>query len=91
MDENLDSLRELPEASKKTGEPMALNIPGWKHDLIEERLKSRGVVFTKNTQESGFQVTQGRNNEGRWVIETQRFSSTPHSIVLFDPHPKWQA
>jgi hypothetical protein len=68
---------------------MALNILGWKHDLIEEKLKSRGVVFIKNTQESGSQVTYGRNKEGRWVIETQRFSSTPHSTVLFDPRPKW--
>ncbi|NDD54551.1 hypothetical protein EBZ39_11870 [bacterium] len=91
MEDNLESLiSELPQTSKKTGEPTAIAIPGWKHDLIEEKLRSRGVVF-KNTQESGSEIAQGRNKEGRWVIETQRLSPTPHSILLFDPkpHPKW--
>ena len=85
--EDLDLIRELPQASKNTGKPMALTIPGWKHDLIEKKLRSRGVVFIKNTQEAGSEVAYGRNKEGRWVIETQRFSPTPHSVVLFDPKP----
>ena len=83
--EELDFIRELPQASKNAGEPMALTISGWKHDLIEQELMSRGVVFMKNTRETGSEVVYGRNKEGTWVIETWRFSPTPHSVVLFDP------
>lgn len=65
--------------------PLAASIPGWMHDLITARLKRRGVVFTTRNKYGPESDEEGHNEEGRWIVKTERFGSQPHSVIIFQP------
>jgi hypothetical protein len=86
--ETLESLiRELPEASNKTGEPMALTIPGWNHDLSGGKTQEQGRrVHKKHT---GVRIASRlrKKQGGKMGHQHTETLPTPHSTVLFEPHP----
>lgn len=81
----IDSLiQSLKDNATRVRQPLAASIPGWMHDLITERLKGRGVVFTMKNKYGPNSDEEGHNEEGRWIVKTERFSN-PHSVILFQP------
>ena len=81
-------INSLPAHAQKAGEPLAVAIPGWKHDLITDRLKRRGVVFENRSPFGPETDAEGFNKEGRWIVQTDRLGPHPRSVILFDPHNK---
>ena len=85
----LESLiNSLPAHAQKAGEPLAVAIPGWKHDLITDRLEKRGVVFQNRNPFGPETDAEGFNKEGRWTVQTDRLGPQPQTVILFQPHNK---
>jgi hypothetical protein len=81
-------INSLPAHAQKAGEPLAVAIPGWKHDLITDRLKRRGVVFEKRNPFGPENDMEGFNKEGRWTVQTDRLGPQPQTVILFRPKEK---
>lgn len=78
-------INSLANQATKARQPLAITIPGWTHDLITQKLRNRGVVFTMRNKYGPEADEEGTNKEGRWIVKTERLGPTPHSVILFQP------